>query len=233
MNLQDAFLRELTGPSNNLAEVWMAIRNDQNSGDGSRCNPFRANTAVEFDSRISSFPTNCTIRLGPGVFRTGGGAEAGFSHPNPFPLTLKHGQKITGSGMGQTTLMFDWSQYSQYTDAKGQNHYMIFGGFFENGYEVSDLTLDCNLGAQPFEEGLTTYPKFAVGGIALNGNNIRIRRVRFINFGTRTSNLVNGQSVTGNPLNTWEGFVCRIGMQVSDLVFSYCFSFPFSFARLQ
>ena len=50
-----------------------------------------------------------------------------------------------------------------------------------DGLRVSNLTIDCNLAAQSAE--------VAAGAIKAFGSHIHVRRVRAINFGTRSENL--------------------------------------------
>jgi len=55
-----------------------------------------------------------------------------------------------------------------------------------NGLEISDLTVDANLDGQPVPAGKDFAP-IICGAIAAGGSDIRIRRVRAINFGGQST----------------------------------------------
>jgi hypothetical protein len=119
MSLLDSFIEDqllaaelkqtLSGtPTVGLQEIFLAIRTDSDGdpgdpqnpklvGDGTRQNPFAANTAIEFNSVVgsSAFTTNMAVHLGPGLFRTEGGGGSG----SVVPLRLFDGMRIVGSGM--------------------------------------------------------------------------------------------------------------------------------------
>jgi hypothetical protein len=83
------------------------------------------------------------------------------------------------------------------TDTDYVYSYSIIGSFdWLDGFEVSDLTLDCNLDGQPNTTGYR-FPRTMVLGIDVRGVRIEIRRVRVVNFGTRVPSFEYGKSVTG------------------------------------
>ncbi len=136
-----------------------------------------------FDSLMSLMPANTTVHLGAGVFPTRGRAGAYYA----AGWTPKSGQKILGSGMEVTFLKV---VYASAVD----NLFLAIGGdynTFLQSFEASDFTVDCNLGGQLVLAGQTTsklFPQMACGAIQAFGRDIRIRRIRAINFGTQTSN---------------------------------------------
>ena len=129
-----------------------------------------------FDDIMRDLPANTTVRLGPGVFET-----KGYTPANPNPWQPKTAQKIIGSGIGATTL-----RIMQATIDGSMNS--AIGGPYNNvtdSFEATDFTIDCNLPNQPIPESKHWAP-VACGAIAITGRDIRIRRIRVINFGTQT-----------------------------------------------
>jgi len=121
-----------------------------------------------------------TIRLGPGTFQTKGWAATFFACWTP-----RSDWRIVGSGIDVTVL--------QLIEASIANeHYFAIGNFAYtpatrlDEFEVSDLTVDCNLAGQPVPAGLTFAP-VTCGAIQAGGRHIRIRRVRAINFGCQAA----------------------------------------------
>lgn len=87
----------VSGLQKPLKEIFLCIRTDGATGDGSRENPYLANTAAQFDAIMENIVTeNTLVHLGPGLFRTRGGQAAGW--------LLKSGVHIVGSGIFSTTL---------------------------------------------------------------------------------------------------------------------------------
>jgi hypothetical protein len=184
-------------PPSGVPEIYLAIRTDadpgpnldqpQMLGDGTRANPFAANTAAQFNVvlRFKAQATNMTIHLGPGLFRTEGGYDslstAEGASPNPFRLF--DGMRIVGAGMFNTVVRL----VSRQGLVNRERQMSVIGGVLgdtTNNVEISDLTIDCNLGDQPWTPG-KNYACMSQSAINLNGNNCRLRRVRLINFGTQ------------------------------------------------
>jgi hypothetical protein len=209
MSLLDALLEDelLASELPLRQEVWLAIRTDSDGiGDGSRENPFSANTPTSFAAAMNQCGANTTVHLGPGIFRTRGTNGNGYSDLLPSQRWVPQaGQKIVGSGMFATTLMFVWDLDPALGDAPGQRHYMISSPEFLSSFEISDMTLDCNLQNTPFEPDR----KLTVTALAIAGDNALVRRIRVINFGTRTPFTVDGENAPSNA--TYEGFPLRIG----------------------
>jgi hypothetical protein len=104
-----------------------------------------------------------TIRIGPGLFATSG-------YPS-WELTER--TRVIGSGIGVTTIQITNAPLNSAARAFGSGAALI-------GFELSDLTIDCNLPA-PSADVATR------AGCFVTGKNIYIRRVRCINFGSLDS----------------------------------------------
>jgi hypothetical protein len=199
--LEDELLvSELQTP---LKEIFLAIRTDSTRGDGTRENPFAAQTATLFDTILRDYRIdNVVFRLGPGLFRTAGGVFSG----NTLPVILKSGQRIAGAGMFNTILRLTCvppgNELMRGIITLGQDIDQQY-----NEIEISDLTIDCNLGDQP-KLAAQAYPLMWQYAIFLNGRNNRIRRVRVINFGTRTPQYLNGVE---QGANSHEAFILSNG----------------------
>jgi hypothetical protein len=110
--------------------------------------------------------------LGPGVFLTRGYREFGVS-------LVKSGQRIQGSGMGLTTLkLVNATQANAKYSVIGTHPTQALYPYFE----VSDITLDCNLDGQLIAGH--DFPPIACMGILASGANLLYRRVRVIHFGS-------------------------------------------------
>ena len=123
---------------------------------------------------MNSFPPNTTVHLEAGDYQTKGYAIGVSGGWKP-----KRGFRIIGAGVDTTTLKL----VSAATDDK---QYFAIGGedtTLADGFEISSLTVDANLGGQ-------TSAKVATGGIKVFGTHVRISDLRVINFGTRTKAVV-------------------------------------------
>ena len=133
----------------------------------------------EFDALMRSLSTNTTIHLGPGTFLTKGfclSAPAIFASWQP-----KSGWRMLGSGIDVTVLkLVEASLEGAFYSAIGTIYYNP--AYRLSGFEVSDLTVDSNLSGQPIPSGKDFAP-VTCGAILAGGTQIRIRRVRAINFG--------------------------------------------------
>ena len=124
--------------------VWIAARADGVPGTGTHSHPYDGSTQAKFDTVMYSIPTSppTRVHLGPGIFQSAGYADgiSGAWQPKP-------GMKIVGSGIGVTTL--------QLVGASSAVHYCAIGHALPASgqqnlvdyFEVSDLTIDCNLAA--------------------------------------------------------------------------------------
>lgn len=190
-------------------EIWLAIRTDVPAdwpvadmfGSGSSDNPFDASTAERFDAILKAAESNSLVRVGPGIFRTRG---KGFIESLESFWVAKPGQKIIGSGMWSTTLLYTCHVPLGSTNSIAE----IIAGVSTApllDFEVSDLTIDCDLANQPIIEG-QKFPRLSIRAISIVGSDVQVRRVRVINFGTRTPFYVNGAS----DLTSAEGFPIRV-----------------------
>ncbi len=151
-----------------------------------------------FDVVMRSVAENSVIHLGVGVFETKGKSQASGG------WTAKSGQRFLGSGMGLTTLKLVNASAVKWPYAA------IFASSVD-GFEVSDLTVDCNVDGQ-------LSPLTNCGAIDLIpvARHVRIRRVRAINFGS------NGPL---GPLASAysENFVFFVGgTDIVDIVYEDC-----------
>jgi hypothetical protein len=202
---EDAILLQPSGQSRK--ELWMAIRMDAPPpvqvgldqpliGDGSQASPFCGNTPEQFDYilRTKADP-NTIIHLGPGIFRTRGySPNAGLGGWIAQP-----GQKLVGSSMFATILRFVWTAPLA---AQTEEHWIVSHDFtaFLTDFEISDLCLDCAL------ETFAPSRLIATAGLAVFGDHMLMKRVRIINFGTRTAGIIDGIGPYG-----YECFPVRIG----------------------
>src|SRR2546429_1743426 len=154
--------------------VWIAYRTDGVAGSGTQNDPYDGSSATKLDTILNSLGTNTRIHFGPGTFQINGyqdGATSGW---------LKSGMKIVGSGV-------DVTKFKLVGATTTNKHYFALGHPFSSGgqpnlmdyFEISDLTIDCNLA------GATTQT--ACGAVRGLGNHARVRRIKFINWGTKTS----------------------------------------------
>lgn len=218
--LASSALRQTVGGVKVLKELFIAIRSDAPPGtkifgDGSQENPFAGNTAEQFDGVMTNFALeDYVVHLGPGLFRTKGSPGTSVLVPG---WVARSGQRIIGAGMFNTTLrisaqpptLFDSveGELVRFFSAVGQSDQVAVDNF-----EISDLTIDLNLGGQPAFPGdpvhppplpALPYPRLALGAVHVVGRNNRIRRVRVINFGTRTPSPLNGTATN----QTHEAFI--------------------------
>ena len=153
-------------------EYWLAIRQDGALGKGTPTDPLDVSSPTLFASVMNSLPANSTIRLGPGIFQTFGFIPVGAGNWQP-----KSGQRIIGAGRSATTLKVVGAISPVYlTLAIGNDP----AGNFLDGFEASDLTVDCNMRGH-------TGKGVAIGAIAAQGRRIRLRRIRAIDFGTEAA----------------------------------------------
>ena len=149
------------------ADVYLAPRTDGQAGSGTSADPYNASSAAQFDALLRRFPTNTVFHYAPGVYTTTGyHFQSGNAGTNCVHL---------GAGIDQTIIRL--------VAGGPDNQALIFGVDYNktcSGFQVTNMTLDCN-GAN--------YPTFTQGGpqpAALNvqGNNILIKSVKIIGFGT-------------------------------------------------
>lgn len=125
-------------------EIWICWRKDGGSqlifGAGTQDDPYDGSTYQKFDKVMATMiPAGATVRLGPGTFETKGG----YSSDTNGAWRPESGWRIIGSGMWVTTLKLVEAS----TVSPGyKNYYAIGAGDrFLLSFEVSDLTIDCNI----------------------------------------------------------------------------------------
>lgn len=175
MSLLDALLLD-PAPFN----IWIAFRTDGIKGSGTISDPYDGSTQVRFDGVMVGiaglFPNQkVAVHIGPGIFETKGYADGETTGWQP-----KAGMKIFGSGMDVTTLKLVSTAQNKSYFAIG--HSLTVGAPAQPNlldfFEVSDLTIDCNLADQ-------TPVQVSCGAIRIMGNHCRIRRVKAKNWGTK------------------------------------------------
>ncbi|HEY9172182.1 MAG TPA: hypothetical protein VI136_07860 [Verrucomicrobiae bacterium] len=180
MSLLDALLLDP-----HRINVWIAYRTDGVKGSGTQSDPYDGHTAALFDARMSELATNTCVHLGPGTFQTAGYADGLAA------WQAKSGLKLVGSGIDVTTLQLANGTGSSY-------RFYVVGHALTSTpvdfVEVSDLTVDCNLGSL---NGATS----TAGAVRLMGNHCRVVRVKVKNWGnmsTGTEGFVIAM-LTGDP----------------------------------
>ena len=112
-------------------------------------------------------------------FKTGGFFLTSIGEPGGFAWQPKPNMAIVGSGIDVTFLRL-------ITDSAGSDtHYFAIGAATTNCvdfFEVSDLTIDCNL---------PSGRSIACGAIRVMGHHVHIHDVKCINWGNRICHRVN------------------------------------------
>jgi hypothetical protein len=171
MGLTDALLLD-----SYAFNVWIALRTDGVKGTGTASDPFDGSTEARFDAVMNSLPVNTKVHLGPGTFSTRGYADGVSGGWQPKP-----GMKIVGAGIDVTVLKLAAMQTSN-AQFYAIGHDLVSGGQANlmDSVELSDLTIDCNVGGQ----GGTNV---ACGAVRLMGNHVRIQRVKARKWGANAS----------------------------------------------
>jgi len=221
VNVLDS-LAAVVGVPNSFGEVCLAIRNDGLEGtvivgSGTVDDPWDVSTAEKFDYVMNNpaFARKdyLVIHLGPGLFRTKGGGGNGVDPA----WSVRKGQRFIGSGINSTRVMLasqPWKIPPTPLQTKGGVSVFLGGQDVSiEDVEISDMTIDCNMAGQPVRpsgpgEPPALYPMLAASAISLAGRNLRVRRVRVVNFGTRTPLVVNGDS---DGTTSLECFPIRLG----------------------
>jgi hypothetical protein len=139
-------------------------------------NPTCSKVIYLFDEMMRAISESSIIHLGVGIFETRG-LTAGYNPSDQYTYLgwlSKPGQKIVGAGRDITVLRLMFALPGVNT-AVAQTAIAPIN--VVEGFEVSDLTVDCNIRSQSNE----LVMKAAVNAPGSHG---RIRRVRVIDFGT-------------------------------------------------
>jgi hypothetical protein len=209
----------LLDPHRDRRDVWIAYRTDGIAGSGTASDPYNGSTWERFDAVLRSVPEDSILRLGPSP-RDAEGDPVPFltrgyydGAPADYGWQPKRGQNIIGSGIDVTVLRLTGAQQTG-------GHYFAIGhplatdldhpGTQVNLCEISDLTIDCNLDGQPTD--------VACGAVRLKGHHARIRRVKAIQWGSRTSARGYVLSVITADAQAPEREISDIGIQESTVV---------------
>jgi hypothetical protein len=167
-------------------EVYIAIRRDGQLGDGTRKNPYNGTNRDDLDAILNGDLDN-TLRapirfvFGPGIFRTAGSVR-NAALPGPW-AGVRSGQEFVGSGIFATTLRLE---IADPLENAGYGVFGMFGNQRPSDILVQDMTVDCDLANQP-PTGKYDFPRIMTHCAGIYGSQIRFRRVRVINYGTRAT----------------------------------------------
>src|SRR5271165_2083154 len=150
-------------------DIYLAIRTDGAVGSGTADDPFDASTPERYGGLLGTYFRNTVFHYAPGTYKTNGWVYRQQQTAGP---NCKH----YGAGIDQTIIQLVGASNPN-TDG------VIFGSDDDavaDGFEVQNATLDCNAAGNPmFVNGLG-----AIGAVNTQGNNILIKGVKVINFGT-------------------------------------------------
>jgi hypothetical protein len=150
-------------------DIYLAVRQDGHRGSGTAQNPLDASSAAKYDAILQRFHEETNFIYAPGIYETMGWyyrtRQTAYPHCHHF-----------GAGADQTVIRLIGT--SQAT-ADG----VIFGADYDatvDGFEVHDLTLDCNASGNPkFRDGIGS-----VEAINVIGNNMLFSNLKVEHFGT-------------------------------------------------
>lgn len=218
MSLFDAFLRDALLNTVVQSDVYIAIRTDGAPGAGTEEDPYNGGkplptldadkpavvlaNATTFDTVMNALPAGVNIHLGPGIFCTRG-------YPASTGWKPKSGQRIVGSGLDATTLLACDGQASVGTVAIGIDPSTTF----LQGFEAADFTIDSAL-----DKDYAGHASSAsVGGVAVTGKNVFLRRIRLKNFGNKAGGAVCYGLSAASAYNSNHPYNCLIEeCQVQD-----------------
>lgn len=156
--------------------IYIAIRTDGLpglGGLGTAEDPLDASTESKYTAILTTYQPNYTIYYGEGTFLT-----KGWGGPAIGRKTAGTGVIHIGAGIDKTIVKASGMEDS--TDAG-----WVFGCNSiarADGFELHNLTIDCDATAQPKWSGSATLRQ--IGGIKVQGSNMYFYRVKVINFGT-------------------------------------------------
>jgi hypothetical protein len=150
-------------------DIHLAVRRDGHIGSGSAQDPFDASSAARYDAILERFSEFTNFFYSPGIYETKGWYYRTRRTANPHCHHF-------GAGTDRTIIrLVDTSQAT----ADG----VIFAADYDatvDGFEVHDLTLDCNASGNPvFRDGIG-----AVAAINVIGNNLLFSNLKVEHFGT-------------------------------------------------
>ena len=152
-----------------MTNIYLAVRHDGIAGTGTASNPFDASTAAKYDRLLATYSQNTIFHYAVGTYQTTGWR---FRTRKSAGTNCQH----LGAAVDQTVIQLVGA-------SNPTQDGIIFGTDYDataDGFEVQNLTLDCNaLGNPKFTNHLG-----AVGAISTAGNNMLIRNIKVIGFGT-------------------------------------------------
>ncbi len=174
----------------NYGEMWFAPSGSV-AGNGSASFPFITTSPAAFSNYLASETrTNITWRFYPGTYV--------IPYPGIVPLA---GWKFRGSGQEGTTVMFA----TNVSPSTASAVFITRTPSHVNGVEISDMTIDCNMGHQ------TNIQQIAA--VYLIGSYCRVERVKAINWGTRAGELflfaIRNNLIDTNYYSIFDS--CRVG----------------------
>jgi hypothetical protein len=150
-------------------DVYLAVRQDGRSGSGSAQDPFDASSAVKYDAILARFRDGTNFFYAPGVYETSGGRYRSRPTANPH---CRH----FGAGVDQTIIRLIGASHPT---EEGNIFYADYDATID-GFELHDLTLDCNAPGNPkFRDGLGS-----VSAVHIIGNNMLFSNLKIEHFGT-------------------------------------------------
>jgi hypothetical protein len=152
-------------------ELYLAVRADGRSGQGTADDPMDASTPEKLDAILARHNADITFHYAAGTYQTHGYHFQKRDTANP-------GCRHLGAGIGKTVIQLVGASDS----AKDGDIFQCDYNHRVDGFEIHDLTLDCNWAQNPmFLRGLG-----ALGAVNVNGSDVLLQNVKIIGFGTRT-----------------------------------------------
>jgi hypothetical protein len=153
------------------SDLYLAVRADGNSGQGSADDPMDASTPEKLDAILASDNANRTFHYAAGIYRT---------HGYRFQKreTAKPGCRHFGAGIGKTVIRLVGAS----DPARDGDIFQCDYNHRVDGFELHDLTLDCNWTHNP----MFLHGSGPLGAVNVNGSNVLLQNVKVIGFGTRT-----------------------------------------------
>jgi len=150
-------------------DIYLAVRQDGHKGSGAARDPYDASSAAKYDAILQRFREDTNFFYSPGTYETTGWFYGTRQTANPHCHHF-------GAGAERTVIRLVGASQAN-TDG------VIFAadyGATADGFELHDLTLDCNAAGNPkFRDGLG-----AVAAIGVIGNDMLFSNLKFEHFGT-------------------------------------------------
>lgn len=152
-------------------ELYLAVRADGKSGQGTADDSMDASTPEKLDAILARHNAGFTFHYAAGTYQTHGYRFQ--QRETAFP-----GCRHFGAGIGKTVIQL----VNASEPVKDGVIFQCDYNHRVDGFEIHDLTLDCNWAHNPmFLRGLSV-----LGAVNVNGSNVLLQNVKIIGFGTRT-----------------------------------------------